>query len=99
MKNKLSVKEQKVLDDAFAMLEGCVNNLAKNECLSLDNIHKAIHYTYEVASSGMSPIIIGEPHESKPKFIEFVQSILQDEQPVTSWPDTEEEGVEGGNKE
>lgn len=98
MKNKPSIREQKILDDAFAVLEGCVNNLAKNECLSLDNIHKAIHYTYEVASSGMSPIIIGEPHEGKSKFIEFVQSILQDEQPATSWPDAEEEVLEGGGE-
>ena len=99
MKNKLSVGEQKILDDAFAMLEGCVNNLAKNECLSLDNIHKAIHYSYDIASGGAESMLVGEPHENKPKFIEFVQSILQDEQPVTSWQDVEEEMLEGGEKE
>lgn len=99
MKNKLSVKEQKILDNAFAMLEGCINNLAKNECLSLDNIHKAIHYSYDIASGGAEFMLAGELHENKSKFIEFVQSIFQDEQPVTSWPDAEEEVLEGGDKE
>lgn len=99
MKNKLSAKEQEVLDDAFAMLEGCINNLAKNECLSLDNIHKAIHYSYDIASSGAESMLVGEPRESRPGFVEFMQSILQKEQPVTSWPDTEEEVIEGGDKE
>lgn len=99
MKNKLSIKEQKILDNALAILEGCVNNLAKNECLSLDNIHKAIHYTYEMISSGTSPVLIGEPYKNSPGFTEFIQSILHSEQPVTSWPDAEEEGAEGGDKE
>lgn len=99
MKNKLSVKEQEILDNAFAMLEGCINNLAKNECLSLDNIHKAIHYSYDIASGGVEFMLVGEPHEDRPGFVEFTQSILQKEQPVTSWPDAEEEVLEGGDKE
>lgn len=95
MKNKLSTKEQKILDDAFAMLEGCINNLAKNECLSLDNIHKAIHYSYDVASGGTEFILVGEPHKGRSGLVEFMQTIFQKEQPVTSWPDAEEEGARG----
>lgn len=99
MKNKVSAKERELLDNAFAMLEGCINDLAKNECLSLDNIHKAIHYSYDIASGGTEFILVGEPHEGHLGFTEFIQSVLQKEQPVTSWPDTEEEVLRGGDKE
>lgn len=78
MKNKLSTKEQKVLDDAFARLEIYINDLAKSERLSLDNIHMAIRYAYNTA--------IGEPCQ-----IDFMQSILSNEKPMTDWSDIEED--------
>lgn len=90
MENKLSVREQELLDDSFATLEGCINNLAKNERLSLDNIHKAIHYTYELFSENCSPVIVGKSHESKSRLSDFMSFVVQNESPVTSWPDAEE---------
>lgn len=100
MKNKLSIREQELLDDSFATLEGCINNLAKNERLSLDNIHKAIHYTYGLFSEGCSPIIVGKPYEDKSHLSDFMSFVVQNESPATIWGDTEEEvGVVGGDKE
>ena len=101
MKNKLSAKEQKILDDSFATLEGCINNLAKNERLSLDNIHKAIHYTYELFSGTRSLVIIGKPHEGKSRFSDFMNFVIQNEQPATIWSDVEDEvgdDIEGGGR-
>lgn len=91
MKNSLSTKEQRILDDSFATLENCINNLAKNERLSLDNIRKAIHYTYDLFSEGRSPIMVGEPYEGKSHLLDFMSLIIQDESPATIWADVEED--------
>ena len=100
MKNKLSIREQKLLDDSFATLEGCINNLAKNERLSLDNIHKAIRYTYELFSEGCAPTIVGKSYEGKSHLSDFMSFVAQNESPATIWGDAEEEvGVVGGDKE
>lgn len=99
MENKLSIREQELLDDSFATLEGCINNLAKNERLSLDNIHKAIHYTYELFSEDCSPAIVDKSHEGKSHLSDFMSFVVQNESPVTTWQDVEEEILKGGDKE
>lgn len=91
MKSKLSVKERKILDDSFATLESCINSLAENGRLSLDNIHAAIHYTYEMFSEDCSPIMVGKSHEGKSRFSDFMSFIIQNEQPATIWSDVEDE--------
>ena len=99
MKNKLSTKERKILDDSFATLESCINGLAENGRLSLDNIHTAIHYTYKLFSEDCSPIIVGESHEGKSHLSEFMSFIVQNESPATIWGDVEEEVVVVGGQE
>lgn len=79
MKNKLSDKEQKLLDEAFSQLEFYINNLAKNESLSLDNIHKAIHQVR------IDVVATEDSHLSS-----FMQAIT-DNSPMTDWPDVEDD--------
>lgn len=91
MRNKLSAKERKILDDSFATLESCINSLAENGRLSLDNIHTAIHYTYELFSEDCSPIIVGKSHEGKSHLSDFMSLVVQNESPATIWGDVEED--------
>lgn len=98
MKNKLSVKEQNVLDDVFATLEMCINNLAKNERLSLENIQKAIHYTYEAATGGCSVASVDESCKGKSHSVDFMQLIALNEKPMIDWSDVEGEAKEGGEE-
>lgn len=91
MKNRLSAEEQKLLDDSFATLESCINSLAENGRLSLDNIHTAIHYTYELFSGDCSPIIVGKSHGGKSHLSDFMSFVVQNESPATIWGDVEED--------
>lgn len=93
MKNSLSTKEQKILDDSFATLEGYINNLAKSERLSLGNIHKAIHYTYELFSGDYSLVMAGKSHGGKSHLSDFMSFVIQNESPATIWTDVEEDMV------
>ena len=99
MKNRLSIKERKILDDSFATLECCINSLAENGRLSLDNIHTAIHYTYELFSEDCSPIMVGKSHEGKSRLSDFMSFVVQNESPATIWDDVEEDmRVVGGEE-
>lgn len=79
MKNKLSDKEQKVLDEAFNQLEFYINSLVKNELLSLDNIHKAIHQVRT------DVVTTEDSHLSN-----FMQAITNNS-PMTDWSDVEDD--------
>ena len=99
MKNKLSVKEKKILDDSFATLENAVHCLIDNEQFSVENIFKAIHYVYEMEQGECPTVAMGIGREGKPTLFEFLEYIGQHEQPMTTWPDAEEEVLRGGDKE
>lgn len=99
MKNKLSIKEQKILDDSFATLENAVHCLVDNEQFSVENIFKAIHYVYEMEQGEWPTVAMGIGREGKPTLFEFLEYIGQHEQSMTTWQDVEEEVLRGGDKE
>ena len=95
---KITVRERKMLESVFAAIEANLSIIAKDGIISMQDASKSVTELYDniLGDNRGAIVLTGKASEGRSAFMGIAK---MNDQPMTTWPDAEEEVLRGGDKE